>query len=344
MAMLADISVVIPTYNRPKLLLETVRSVLAQSVLPREIIIVDNGTDDETGELVTMELKDKVRYVRVPPEGLQAARNAGVSEATSTWVATLDDDDLWPADHLETAAMAIEDGRADAIFADNRRFRIKDGALDWAPLTNFEKGPAEIWKHIPRPEPGQRWSFVGNYPVELLLLYNPFYASGMVARRTLIQRVGSYDPAVRGIKAEDIEFLSRLLPKARVAVLWEPFGYRIHETNASGNNLLAQAIGRWQIFEMIAERGAGGSQEFARALAENLPRRRAELFDRAWRSGRYDVTRRLSPLLRQEDWTFERRLKGLVQRSPRILQSVATELRTKLPRHRARQRLESGAW
>ena len=91
------VAVVIPTYNRVRLLERALRSVLDQARVADEIIVVDDGSTDGTAEAVA---DLPVRLVRQANAGAAAARNRGVREASSPWVAFLDSDDLWDVAHL----------------------------------------------------------------------------------------------------------------------------------------------------------------------------------------------------------------------------------------------------
>ncbi len=93
------VSVVIPTYQRRDLVEDAVRSVLAQSYGDLELIVVDDGSADGTGEAIAA-LDGDVRYHWQPNRGAAAARNAGVALARGSIVAFLDSDDLWLPDHL----------------------------------------------------------------------------------------------------------------------------------------------------------------------------------------------------------------------------------------------------
>ncbi len=93
------ISVVIPSYNGARYLPETLESVLGQTHLPDEIIVVDDGSTDNTAEVVLPYL-GRIRYIRQANGGVSAARNAGLSLATGNWVAFLDSDDVWHPDKL----------------------------------------------------------------------------------------------------------------------------------------------------------------------------------------------------------------------------------------------------
>jgi len=99
-------SVVIPAYNEERLLPRAVRSVLAQTYPPAEIIVVDDGSQDRTGE-VARGFGAPVRCVRQENKGLPAARNTGIGAARCEFVALLDADDEWLPHHLERAAAVL---------------------------------------------------------------------------------------------------------------------------------------------------------------------------------------------------------------------------------------------
>src|SRR5436305_5180727 len=94
------VSVVIPTYNCGGLVAEAVGSVLAQSRLPAEIIVVDDGSRDDTRERLAP-FGDRIRYVCQANQGVSAARNLGVQHARGEVIAFLDADDIWHPRRLE---------------------------------------------------------------------------------------------------------------------------------------------------------------------------------------------------------------------------------------------------
>jgi len=99
-----DVSVIIPVHNRPETLKRAVKSVLNQSHRPREIIVVDDGSDQPVEELFGGEkdIKKRVNIIRSSENmGVSAARNAGIRAASSTWIALLDSDDEWKEKKLE---------------------------------------------------------------------------------------------------------------------------------------------------------------------------------------------------------------------------------------------------
>ena len=93
-----NISVIIPTYNRRKLVERAVMSVLNQTFKPYEIIVIDDGSSDDTKQI----LKNyPVRYIYQQNQGVSKSRNRGILEAKYNWIAFLDSDDEWRSDKLQ---------------------------------------------------------------------------------------------------------------------------------------------------------------------------------------------------------------------------------------------------
>ena len=104
--MTPKISVVIPAYNSEKCIRETLESVLNQTLSPHEIIVVDDGSKDNTVDVVKS-FGDRIRYIRQDNQGIATARNTGIHSATGDWIALLDHDDLWLPAKLEKQAKVV---------------------------------------------------------------------------------------------------------------------------------------------------------------------------------------------------------------------------------------------
>jgi glycosyltransferase involved in cell wall biosynthesis len=102
-----DIGIIIPTFNRASIVSESIDSVLAQSHAAREIIVVDDGSTDDT-QAVLARYGNQIRVIRQAHAGPSEARNNGIRAASSNWIAFLDDDDTFTPDRLEHAAEAIQ--------------------------------------------------------------------------------------------------------------------------------------------------------------------------------------------------------------------------------------------
>lgn len=101
------VSAVIPAYNAGKYVGRAIESVLAQTHKPDEIIVVDDGSTDDTAEVV-QRFGDAVRFIRQVNAGASIARNTGIEAATSEWIAFLDADDEWLPDKLKLQTEHLE--------------------------------------------------------------------------------------------------------------------------------------------------------------------------------------------------------------------------------------------
>ena len=101
------VSVIIPTYNRGSLVTAAIESALAQTFTDFELIVVDDGSTDDTA-IRLQPYMDRVRYIHQPNSGASAAQNAGLHSAVGEWVAVLASDDAWHPKKLQMQLEAIE--------------------------------------------------------------------------------------------------------------------------------------------------------------------------------------------------------------------------------------------
>lgn len=102
------ISVVIPTYKRHDEVQRAIRSALAQTLPPMEVVVVNDGPDPEKARLVAALGEGRVRFHQAPRRGnASATRNFGIREARGDWIALLDDDDIWLPDKLKSQFAAL---------------------------------------------------------------------------------------------------------------------------------------------------------------------------------------------------------------------------------------------
>ena len=102
-----EISLIIPTYNRCSLLKRALNSVLEQTRLPDEIIVVDDGSTDNTVDMLNNEFPQVTTITHVN-KGVSAARNSGIQQAKGDWIAFLDSDDTWLAEKLAAQIRALQ--------------------------------------------------------------------------------------------------------------------------------------------------------------------------------------------------------------------------------------------
>ncbi len=149
--LMPKISVIIPTYNRSGMVKEAISSVLAQTEPNLEIIVVDDGSTDDTRIVVESLAEKRVSYFYKTNAGPASARNYGLSKATGEYVAFLDHDDLWPPNYLEVMLSRLEKntefGAAyspiTAVYPDGgevKSYKRPDGKSGWLAVNLFKHG------------------------------------------------------------------------------------------------------------------------------------------------------------------------------------------------------------
>jgi glycosyltransferase involved in cell wall biosynthesis len=133
------VSVIIPTYNYARFLLESIHSVQAQSFTDWEIVVVDDGSTDETPDLLSSIEEPRLKCIRIPHTGTGgAARNAGLETARGEFIAFLDADDRWrPSKLLRQVELFRAEPEVGLVFTDLVRFR----GTEFLPSTQFEYVP-----------------------------------------------------------------------------------------------------------------------------------------------------------------------------------------------------------
>lgn len=104
------VSIIIPTYNRADCIEQSIRSVLEQTYRKFEVLIVDDGSSDNTQDIVNSIGDERIRYIKMPEnKGASAARNEGIRRAACQYIAFQDSDDRWKTDKLEKQMQALVD-------------------------------------------------------------------------------------------------------------------------------------------------------------------------------------------------------------------------------------------
>jgi glycosyltransferase involved in cell wall biosynthesis len=195
--MIPEVSVVIPTYNRCAMLLEAIDSVLVQSFRAFELIVIDDGSTDETAAHLER-LGKPIRFDRIAHSGPAAARNRGVAIAHAPLVAFLDSDDLWLPDKLERQLAFMRANPACATSQTNELW-IRNGRRV-NPGVRHHKRAGDI--------------FVDSLRTCLISM------SATMIRASLFRSIGGLDEMMAA--AEDYDLWLRILIDHEVGLLDEP--------------------------------------------------------------------------------------------------------------------------
>lgn len=233
-----QVSVIIPTYNAFERLQATIRSVLAQTYAATEIIVVDDGSTDETPELPGV-FGDAVRYVRIENGGQQRARNHGVSLAAGNWIALLDHDDHWEPGYLAEVNALVQAHPVDMTMCNSRTWQEAPTGSVCKNENRFTQfAPPGYWARVGA-DPSDRWTVLKKYNLESYLRFNPSQTSMVTIRRSLYVSLGGFDERMRGNGGENFEFEVRALRRACVGLIWAPLVRMVrHDANASLDNSL----------------------------------------------------------------------------------------------------------
>ncbi len=188
------ISVIIPTYNYARFLREAIDSALAQTYPPLEVIVVDDGSTDETPQVLA-EYGGRIRAVRQKNQGVAAARNTGVAAARGEYIAILDSDDLWKPGKLELQIARFEaDPDLGLVHCGAETFDHTGRTLEV--LLNGTEG----------------WVAEQMLRLDRHVVQGP--GSGLLAPRRIVEEVGGFD--VRLPPSDDWEICYRIAQRYRI--------------------------------------------------------------------------------------------------------------------------------
>jgi glycosyltransferase involved in cell wall biosynthesis len=217
-------SVVIPTFNRAAFVTKAVDSVLRQTFSNCEILVVDDGSTDSTGD-VLRSYEDRIRIVHQANSGVSSARNTGIREATGKWIAFLDSDDEWRENYLARQFECI------GVYKDVVCSITNAVTLDSAQVTHshFQQSILRKFRGDPYIRLERPFSAIMDHP--------HWFLQPLVVRHDALLRAGLFD--TRLTIAEDLDLIARLSLAGPFAFSREPL-VEIHRRAESITNLAQQ--------------------------------------------------------------------------------------------------------
>lgn len=224
------VSVVIPVYNSAAHIAETLASVFCQEYGNFEVIVVDDGSSDGSGEIIRASFPG-ARYFRQPPSGRGATpRNAGVRHARGHYLAFLDSDDLMMPGALSQHMAALQSGQGAGVSLVNYQNFDSDSGADTGPC-HYETC-SELLRQTGIGPTKRLVRLDGRTARRILPLENFSITSTMMLERLLFEQLGGFDEALRA--SEDFDLLFRA---ARHSDLWLGWNVavrrRFHNSNLS---------------------------------------------------------------------------------------------------------------
>jgi len=205
------VSVIIPNYNYGRFLIEAIESVLAQTYPIREIIVVDDGSTDNSLEILAAYEKDKVKIIRQKNCGVGAARNAGVKASSGDLVAFLDADDIWFPEKLEKQVSIFQsDLEIGLVSCGMQEFDTQGNTIDYQ-----------------KSQVGWLSASVVAFETELIVS-----GSAVVIRRNVFNKISGFDEREELHPSEDLEFFFRVSRICKIGFVQDVLvRYRNHGDN-----------------------------------------------------------------------------------------------------------------
>lgn len=236
------VSVVMPAYNSAQYITEAIDSVLQQDYPALEIIVVDDGSSDNTTKIVAR-YGDKVSLLTQANQGSAAARNLGIRHANGKYIAFLDADDVWGPQKIRYQVEALATSGHKMAYS---RF------IRWYPDTNGEYSLPETEFGMPiNPNTSQDGIVTGSLYAELLLDCM-VWTSTVIVEKVELEKAGMFDESLR--KGQDYDLWLKLSRQIEMVGLEKPTAlYRIHPDSITSNVkeinyeylILSRAVERW---------------------------------------------------------------------------------------------------
>jgi len=205
------VSVVIPTYNYGQYVCDAIDSALGQSYPHIEVIVVDDGSTDDTQEKVK-KYGDKIRYIYKNNAGLSVARNTGIQEAKGGYIAFLDSDDIWNKDKIEKQMAVMKKNGFGLVGCSVRQIDEEGRSLGEVAYKNYDDQDEFFRKLLEK-------NVVSG-------------GSGALVRKECFSSLGMFDETLKS--AEDWDMWLRIAPKYKITVVEEPLvSVRVGQNNMS---------------------------------------------------------------------------------------------------------------
>lgn len=246
------ISVILPTYNRAKYIVDAIESVLNQTCRDIELIIVNDGSTDDTSQVIAPFLNDgRIRYVVQENAGAASARNRGIALSTGRYVAFIDSDDIWKKDKLEIQLSIMNRLPEVALVCSDFSSRDDEGRVKpshiksyFSVFDDYDLGYQDVFGHTLE-EGHIYWGKI----YETMLFGNLILTSTCFCRRDVFNQMGVFDTRYETL--EDYDLFLRITRQYDAAFVDKPLVcYRYSANQLSGEAFFGKlCLNLIEIFE-----------------------------------------------------------------------------------------------
>jgi glycosyltransferase involved in cell wall biosynthesis len=298
MKTLPAFSVIVAVHNGAATIARAVESVLTQTIPPVELVIIDDGSTDDTAEVISR-FGDRVRYHYQPQAGVSAARNQGVSLAEGDWLTFLDADDWYYPNRLRWHAEWIAEEPSLDFLTGDFDYRNPDGHRIRGSMESTDIGR----RILDKAKDTDRAVMEGDDLGDFVASHFGDTHTLSLPRRTFLE-LGGYTVGIR--VCEDVQFLIRLCSRSRrIGVVCKPMGvYTIHPNSATRKDPLAAQRETVRALKPLLDKLEDAPRPIRRGLRERVQRARLDLATVLLRNGkRGEAIRAVLPsILEQPGW------------------------------------------
>jgi alpha-1,3-rhamnosyltransferase len=224
------VTVIIPAYNHEKYIEECLNSVCAQTYNNLQIIVINDGSKDNTGNIIRKFIEDrdaKIEYIEKENEGICKTLNLGLLKANGKYIALLASDDFWMPTRVEEQVMFLERNEYEnklkigLVYTD--AYFVKGNTITQSKYSDYKPGIRKYFTD----------SIQNRNLFDILMVDNIIIALTVLIRKECFDKVGNFDIS---LKCEDLDMWLRISKEYEIAYIDKPLAYyRIHGTNVSGS-------------------------------------------------------------------------------------------------------------
>ncbi|MBC8486006.1 MAG: glycosyltransferase [Bacteroidetes bacterium] len=229
------IAIIIPTYNAAHFIEKAINSVLSQSYSNYEIVVVDDGSTDNTREVLE-QYGDKITYIRQENQGVAIARNTGILNSENEYIAFLDSDDEWLPEKLELQISILEKNNDIGLVHTNDIQISEEGKILYIDTPNIKYLSGKISKY-------------------LLLRKASIKTSTVILRRKCLDKVGLFDPHLSRLGVEDRDLWIRFTKYYNAFYIDKPLVKYLVRSDSMSHQQEKMVAGRYYVINKYHPKG-----------------------------------------------------------------------------------------